>query len=135
MSSIPVRLWLRLQETPLELCIAALAVVTAVLTMTTQRQLLAGWMIVATITLALGGAGVIWGRARDLLNTESAGLALLIGAFLFLTLQALPQAHSVAEVALIVANYGALVIGYAIRLFVVRKAVRARMLVARKQGP
>jgi hypothetical protein len=133
MSLVPCQLWRRLQETPLELAIAALAVVAAALTLTTRREQLTGWLIAVAITLALGGAVVIYGRVTDHLNAESAGLALLIGSFLFLTLQQLPSAQSPADAAGIVANYGALVIGYAVRLYVIRKAVRTRMLVARER--
>lgn len=133
MSFIPVRLWQRVQETPLEIAIAALAVGAAVLMLSTRGAVLTGWKIAAIVALAVGGTVLIIGRFTDKLTTESAGLALLIGGFLFLTLDELPRARNAVETASILLNLGALVIGYSIRLYVVRKALQARMLVARKQ--
>lgn len=124
-------MWQRIQETPLQLAIAILAVLAAPLTLATQH--LSPWGVIVTVTVGVGGLVTAIGRFAGSLQAESAGVILLIGSFVFLTAQQMPSAHTAVEVAGVLLNYGALMAGFVIRLYVVRRALRIRAQMGRRR--
>ena len=125
-----VTVWLRMQETPLELAIAGLAVAASILGLITEWDTLPALYVCVYLALGVGGLLIVAGRIREWLHTESAGLALMLGTFAFLTVRALGQSHGVEQIGSVLLNYGALAAGFGVRLYVVRKAVRARVVAA-----
>jgi hypothetical protein len=126
--------WLRLKETPLELTIGLLAAVVSVLSLVYEPLT---WITALVyVVLALGGVVATAGRFADDPDVESAGLAFLIAGLGFLFLRQLPQALTLGVEAVLglVFNFGALAVGFGIRLHVVRVAARARRRAARIVG-
>lgn len=124
--------WLRMQETPLELAIAGLAFAAAILGLVTEWATLPFLYAALYVGLGVGGLVIMVGRLRDSLHVESAGLALLIGAFAFIALRELSHAQDAEQIGSVLLNTGALALGFGVRLWVVRRAARTRETAARK---
>jgi hypothetical protein len=125
------RLWLRIQEEPLELSVAFITVVACIFTLTERYDNASMFALLYYLALLPGGLAAIAGRLRDNLAVESAGLALLIGGYAFATLRSLGHAPDVVTAFAVIIDGGALTVGFVIRLIVVRKAARARLMAAR----
>lgn len=114
--------WLRVQETPYELCIAALCAASAVINCIALP--LTPLLTVTLVALFVGGLITTVGRLRNAMHTESAGLAAMLAAFVFVTFYQLSQRGlGPLAIASALLSTGSLMIATAIRLYVVRRAV------------
>ena len=123
-------LWARVQETPLELALAATAVLVSAGRLTVDGSTLAVFALALWSTLLVGGSLTIYGRLGCSLSAESAGLALLMGAYWFTALRSFGRAETGSALMIEVFRYGSISIGLAVRLWVVRRAAKAARVVA-----
>lgn len=121
----PRRVWLRAQQAPVQIAVAFLAAVQAALLLVDDRPSLSAWGVLMALMLIVGGVLITVARLRDLMQLESIGDALLIGALVFVMFEDLQFAEDGYQVASVVCSTGALIIGFGVRLYTVRKAVRA----------
>ena len=138
------RVWERLQETP-EMTISGLIFTVAVIALAFEWPHLNWRALLLYFTLGIGGGTVLVGRYLEDVDIESAGLALLCAALVFVFARQLPDALKLRPVHLaleavigLVLNDVALIALFGIRLYVVRRAARAQRIAAkinaRKRG-
>lgn len=124
-------MWLRAQETPVQLPVSVLACIVSIITVATSASSLPALALAFYGVLGVGGALAATGRVVDDLNLEAAGLAAMIAALWFITGAQLGHAQSEREIVSAVLNSGAFVIGFSIRLYVLRTAISTRRKTAR----
>lgn len=125
------KVWERVQGAPLELALAIVAFIVGAGNVLGRLPTLSVFAVLLYVTIAAGGATTAAGRLRDKLNAESIGLVLMLGSYAFLTLRRLGRAEDAVDLTNAILNAGALSLGLLVRLYVVRKAVRARQLVGK----
>lgn len=118
--------WLKLQETPFELAICALAVGNAGITLAAEWSALGVLTIALYLALGVGAFGVCAGRLRYGVTVESAGMALLLAAYVAAVWRILLTLHTWEHLANGVLNVVALVVAFGVRLYVLRKTIRLR---------
>lgn len=112
--------WLRVQQTPLQIAVAFLGAVQAALLLAQHGGSLGPWTLAAVAMFLTGGLLVTAARLADHLHAESVGDALMIGGLAFITLTDLQYTHDVYDAAAVLATNGALTVGFAVRLHLVR---------------
>lgn len=118
-------IWNRIQETPLELTFAWFLAVAAVMNLISPQQPRTFTNMLLLATIAVAGLFTTVGRLVANLDGESSGLALFVGALMWLLLyNFFTQPINGTAIANLLIGTGAYVVGFAIRLYVVRKAAR-----------
>jgi hypothetical protein len=115
--------WKRLQETPFELAICALATFQVPITLVAERSLLPWLSITLFIFVALGGLVTCLGRLRYGASIESAGMVLLTGAYAAAVWRILITLTTWEDLANGTLNAVALLVAFGVRLYVLRKTV------------
>lgn len=128
------RAWRRFQEAPMLLSICGLAVAQTIVALVAEWSRLPVLTLSLYLFLGIGGAVACVGRLRELASTESAGLALILGAYTVIAYRQLIRITEWEQLAGGVLSFVALSLGFGIRLYVVRQAVKARKQATRELG-